>query len=168
MISKINFLSERINTQVARFNGLVTIVAVILITADVSGRYLFNRPIIGTAELATVLIAFLFFLGYAHALIIGQHVRIAFFLDRFPERVRLAVESIAGLAGAALFAILFLGGWMQFWASWVVREVMPAAIPFPFWLSKLVLPVAALLMFIQCLLYMLRHLEILLLKRGER
>lgn len=168
LINKINRISERVNLRVAHFNGIVVLVAVTLVAADVTGRYLFNRPIVGAAEIIMVLLPAMFFLGYAHGLIIKQHVRMGILLDRFPERVRLVVEVIAGLAGAVLFAVLLLGGWAQFWASFVVREIMPAAIPFPFWLPKLVLPVAALLMFIQCLLYMLSHLESLLRERGEK
>lgn len=156
------------NDGLRAFSGIIILVLMMLIVSDVSGRYLFLRPITGSVEIGQMMLAWVAFLTLAYALIKKTHVRVTLALSRFPQRVQLRAEIFAGLAGIAFFSFMTWGAILQFWSSWVVRELMPAAIDLPYWLPKLILLVGALFMTIQCIIYTLGHLDTLLLKRRER
>jgi TRAP-type C4-dicarboxylate transport system permease small subunit len=59
---------------------------------DVVGRYLFNKPIIGTMERGEVLLALMVFLAWGYTQIVKGHVSLDFFIAQLPPRVRAAVN----------------------------------------------------------------------------
>lgn len=74
--------------------------------ADVIGRYLFNRPIIGTVERGQVLLALMVFLSWGYTQIVKGHVRIEFFIIRFPLRVQLITNLITTLLSLVFFGLI--------------------------------------------------------------
>jgi len=71
--------------------------------ADVIGRYIFNRPIIGTMERGSVLLALMVFLAWGYTQIAKGHVNVTFFLSRFSPRAR----ATANFATTLLMLIFF-------------------------------------------------------------
>lgn len=130
----------------------------LLSVTDATGRYLFVRPVQGTIEISQLMMAYVILLGLAYALIKGQHVRVTLVLDRLPFKLRLAAEIVTDVAGIFFCSLLLWGSWEMFWASWVTKELVPAAIYLVYWPSKVVMPIGFFFMTIEFLVYLIRHL----------
>ena len=166
-IRRLELVSRKVNEALAVAAGAIIIVMMMMVVVDVSGRYLFNNPIVGGIEIEQIMLAYIIFLSFAYALVVGGHVRMTLVMDRLGRRLRLVADLMAGILGVVLFALLTWGGWNQFWESWVVREYMPAAIDLPFWLPKFAVPVGMFLITIQFIVYFLTHLAQFTEKRGD-
>ena len=146
IFKRIESASHRWNWVIMVGGSIVILAIVLLVVADVSGRYLFNSPIKGSLELSGVMLAIVAFLCFSYALIQRTHIRMTLLLDRLPVRLQLIAEIVAGVAGIVFFLLLDLGGIDQFWTSFVIRELMPATITIPYWIPKMVLPIGVSLM----------------------
>jgi TRAP-type C4-dicarboxylate transport system permease small subunit len=69
--------------------------------------------------------------------------------------------------GLVFFILMSRGAIEQFWTSWQIREIMPAAIDLPYWLPKLAMMLGALLMTVQFGLYILHYLAVLVVRRRR-
>ena len=167
IIGRIERASHRWNWAVMVLVSPFILGMMILGVADASGRYLFNNPIMGAIEIEAIMLAYIGFMTLAYGLVRGSHVRVTLLLGRFPPRVKLGMEILAGMAGIFLFILLTWGGIEQFWDSWIVKEVMPASVRLPYWLPKLALPLGALLMTIQIIIYIMCQLDILFSNRSK-
>ncbi|MDP6783307.1 MAG: TRAP transporter small permease, partial [Dehalococcoidia bacterium] len=96
-IQRFETASRRVNEVLAIAAGGVTIAIMIMVVVDVSGRYLFNKPIVGGIEIEQIMLAYLIFFSFAYALVVGGHVRMTLILDRFGRRLRLVAELLAGV-----------------------------------------------------------------------
>ncbi len=167
VLQRIETASRRFNEVLATIAGGITIAMMMLVVVDVTGRELFNSPITGGLETAQIMLAYLIFLSFTYALVVGGHVRMTLVMDRLGRRLRLVAELLAGALGFTLFSLLTWGGWVQFWDSWVVKEYMPAAVELPFWVPKFAVPVGMFLISLQFIIYFLTHLAQLTEEQGD-
>jgi TRAP-type C4-dicarboxylate transport system permease small subunit len=151
IIRRLEGISRRVNGLVAVFGAVLIFAAMILVVADVSGRYLFDKPITGGIELEQIMLGYIEFLTLAYALAIGAHLRVTMVVDRLGPRTRLGADLLGALFGLTLFAFLTWGAWEHFWESWVVDEYMPSVVELPFWIPKFAMPVGMFLMSLQFL-----------------
>lgn len=131
-----------IRRAAAHFEEIVGSVLLVAITAiaalQAAGRYLFAAPFAWTEELATLLFAWIVFVGASLALKKREHFALEIFVDRLRGRTRRAAETLV-LAAVAAFSILliWLGTRLSI-ASWTVRTAameiprtwMYASVPF--------------------------------------
>jgi TRAP-type C4-dicarboxylate transport system permease small subunit len=87
-------------------------VLMLLTVSDVTGRYLFNHPIIGTTEITEYLMACLL-LGMAPCALARRHIKIDIFFGRLRPRVQAILESIYYIFGLGAVAILTWTGFKQ-------------------------------------------------------
>lgn len=80
----------------------------LLTVADVSLRYVFNRPITGTTEMTEFMIVLVGFLGLAWCAVKGAHLKIDSVVSRFPPRLQAITDSFTYLIGLAICVII---GW---------------------------------------------------------
>jgi TRAP-type transport system small permease protein len=73
---------------------------------DVSGRYLFNQPLLGAVELSEFLMAILCFGGLALAELRGGHINVDFFIGWLPRRARALLDAAGALFGAAFWGFI--------------------------------------------------------------
>src|SRR5687767_4104088 len=90
-----------------------------VICADVAGRYLFNAPIQGAAE-------------------IGRFTRVDVLIQRLESRHAGAaslVLTLYHLVGAAVFGLIAWGTWPRFAGAWASDEITgtPGVFTFPVW-----------------------------------
>ena len=67
------------------------LVMLLLGTADVLGRYLFNNPITGTQEIFEILLPGIVLLGWAYAQRFKSHVTVDIIYNRFSPRLKAIV-----------------------------------------------------------------------------
>lgn len=125
--------------------GTVWIFAImILMTADVIGRNLFNTPIRGVIEIVTLSIVSIVFIQLADTLRTGKFTRadaiLGALLLRRPAIGRF-LQALFHLAGAALLTIMSVASWSLLVESWQNGEYLGAIGDFqaPVWIMRAVI-----------------------------
>lgn len=121
-----------------------------LICADVAGRYLFNAPIKGAAEMVGYSIVTAVFLQMASTLRAGRFTRVELLFDPMAARRPAAAHSfnaLFSLLGAATFGLIAWGTWPKLRDAWTSDEITgtPGVFVFIIWpfLAVIVLGAAA-------------------------
>jgi TRAP-type C4-dicarboxylate transport system permease small subunit len=108
----------KILDKLSRWMGYLSagaiMVLMLLVTANVCGRYFFNSPITGTPELACLLMIIVVFPALAWAALEGKHIKVDFIMEWFPQRVQVIVDSIILLVALGIFAVIT---WQSFPAA---------------------------------------------------
>jgi len=122
---------------------LWTFALLVLINADVFGRYLLNSPIRGVPELVALSIVGIVFLQLPHTLRVGRMTRSDVFIGKvLAARPRLgrALEFVYHLTGAGLFVLLVQATVPLFRQAWTENLYVGAAGDFtaPEWPVKLI------------------------------
>ena len=98
---------SRINQLLCKVEGFVMVIwfAVVLIvmTAQVIARYLFNSPLVWSEEFARYSFVWISYLGCAYCVGVDGHTRITAVLDRMPA----ALQRILVVAGNLIVAAVF-------------------------------------------------------------
>jgi len=88
------------------------LVAIILMVfANVVGRYFFRSPLYWSDELAQYLFLWLSYLGALAALMKGQHYSVALLVEALPSTVSLGVKAIGQIVVIILLGVLIWYGW---------------------------------------------------------
>lgn len=84
--------------SISRVMGIVGIGVVGVLTcltvADVLGRYLFRRPVLGTTELTEYMMTVIVFLALAWCAVKKRHIMVDIIITRLAPRVRAVLSSI--------------------------------------------------------------------------
>lgn len=114
----------KIIDSLSRWMGYVSAVVIILlmllVTADVCGRYFFNNPITGASELASFLMIIIVFPALAWAALTGKHVKVDILVSRFSPRAQAILDSITLLAALGIYIIII---WQSVLESMAVGKV---------------------------------------------
>jgi len=114
----------KILDPLSRWMGYVSAVVIgllmLLVTADVCGRYFFNNPIMGASELASFMMIVVVFPALAWAAITGKHVKVDLLVSRFPPRVQAILDSITMLAALGTYIVIT---WRSVLESMAVHNV---------------------------------------------
>jgi TRAP-type mannitol/chloroaromatic compound transport system permease small subunit len=143
--------------------SLVIFVMTLGVVADVTGRYLFNAPINGTAEMVTMGVVAALYLQIAYTLRSGRMTRSDAFYTRLVER-RPTIGNALGVffhaAGACLAAAIMTGAWPKFVAAWRSGYYVGVidVFSFPEWPLLLIIFVGCGLIGLQFVLLALRNL----------
>ncbi len=100
---------KSLSTYLAYIGAFSLFTMMCLTMADVAGRYLFNKPILGVFEITEfmVLVLIFSFLGYTQSR--KSHVSVDLFMRHFPEKLKTLIEIVNHLACLALMALI---AWM--------------------------------------------------------
>lgn len=101
-------LFEAIVTKISRgldlISGIVLAATALLVVANIMGRVILQRPILGIYEMVGFLTAAVVGFALARCALENSHIAIDFILERFPPRFQRAVELIIGIP-----VLVFLG-----------------------------------------------------------
>jgi TRAP-type C4-dicarboxylate transport system permease small subunit len=117
------------------YAGVIVLAMMMFLTvADVTLRYLFNKPILGSYEITEFMMTVLAAFTIGYAAILKAHVNVDLVFSRFPERVQGIIGIVTSLVCIAFFGLM---SWRTIYESSVLRKatsVSPAlSIPeFPF------------------------------------
>jgi len=109
-----------------------------VICADVAGRYLFDAPIQGAAEIVGFSVVAALFLAFPNTLRVGRFTRVEVLIEwleaRHPGAAAL-VNALFHLTGAAVFGAIAWGTWPRFESAWSTAEITgtPGVFTFPVW-----------------------------------
>lgn len=127
------------------------LILVVLVIADILGRYLLNSPVPMTYEVGSFLMVFIVFLGLAYTQRMGAHIRVEFLTLRLSPRVRAILDIVASTLGLLLYATIVYQSFIWARASWQVGDYVAGLINIPRWPSQFVVPLGAALLCLQFL-----------------
>jgi TRAP-type C4-dicarboxylate transport system permease small subunit len=108
----------------------------LLDTADVVGRYVFDSPIIGTMEISQVMMGGIVMLGWAYTQRNKGHVFVDMFINKYPPRARTTVDLIMLVFSLALFVAITYQSFILGMQHWESHRVFPTlrvtSVPFYF------------------------------------
>ena len=112
----------------------VLVLMMFLTAADVSLRYIFNLPILGSYEITEYMMAILVAFTIAYTAFTKGHVNVDLIVNRLPKRLGSAISIVTNLICVVLFSLI---AWRSFYQAGVLHNaaaVSPAlSIPeFPF------------------------------------
>jgi TRAP-type C4-dicarboxylate transport system permease small subunit len=138
----------RLETFLNLLSSTVLFALMFYVTAEVTMRYLLNKPLPGHLELTQLLIAPSVFLALSYVQAHRGHVGLDLLIDRLPARLRHAVESFTLAVALGAFAIITWFSAGNAWLSWEFGDVTPTAY-LPTWWSKAAVPAGCALLCIR-------------------
>jgi len=84
----------------------ILVVMMLLTTADVTLRYIFNRPITGAMELTELMMAVLVACGLAYAAVHKEHIRVELIISRFSPRAQAVINAITCFFSLGIFSLI--------------------------------------------------------------
>jgi len=115
---------QRLSTYLACIGALSLFFMMCLTIADVAGRYLFNKPILGAFEITEFMVLVLIFSFLAYAQSHKAHINVDLFMMFFPEKFKNIIELFNHIA---CLAIMLLITWTGFENAIEVMEAGEAS-----------------------------------------
>ena len=160
-------LGWTINTSALGAAGIVVILMG-LVTADVTGRYLFNAPVPMTYEVGAFMLVFIVFMGLAYSQRQRAHIRVEFLTLRLPPKARGVLDLLAYTLGVAMYGAIFYQGFTWAYHGFQIGEYVAGLVNIPKWPSMFAVPFGAMLLGLQFLSdWIKRFVEVLALFREE-
>lgn len=115
---------KKLSTLFGYLGAVALFFMMLLTTADVAGRYLFNSPIIGAFELTEYLVLILIFSFLCNAQSHKDHVSVDLLFQKFPKKIRDIANILNHVACLLLTALIV---WMSFLKALELKEVGEAS-----------------------------------------
>lgn len=131
---------------------LATLIMMLLVVANIIGRYLFNRPLTGTLEFTESLLVLVIFCSIALTQYDGGHIRVNLVTRRLPQRLSRGLTVIAMLAGCAFFTWSAYAAWIFAAQAYSFNEQEWGEVVFPLWPIKFVVFIGIAMLALQFLL----------------
>lgn len=119
--------------------GAMAIICLISI-ANVIVRYVTDISFAFTEEFSVFLLVFMTLIGTALAFATKGHLRITFFVDRLPKRLRHVAEAISLFATLTVFSLICYYGAYFAYDQWEFEETS-AGLGYPSWIYSIWLPI---------------------------
>lgn len=136
-MSKFNRVLSAIETMTKwfyLFSAICLIALFAIMTIDVLGRFLFNKPLVGTMDVGTYLLAALIFLGLGYAQVTGRHVKLDILTKKFPDKLRRALNASLLVLSLAFFAMMTRQTAIVAYSEWKRKLLFSAsAVNLPIW-----------------------------------
>lgn len=120
----LNKLAETVNrlvcpaVAVLHSVGVGVLAAMMVLTAsDVTLRYVFNRPIVGSFDLTEYMMAIVVSFSLAYCAFFKGHVSVDIVTSHFPQRAQAIIDSITSLLSTFLFALIT-------WQSFIYMKLL--------------------------------------------
>ncbi|MHB8765356.1 MAG: TRAP transporter small permease subunit [Deferrisomatales bacterium] len=95
------------------FGGMFAVLPLMVLTStEVVGRAVWSRPVPGSMELSSYLLAIFLLLGIAYTYQTKGHVRVDMFLSLLPPRVVAGLDVVTTALGLAMALVIAWQGWV--------------------------------------------------------
>lgn len=133
-------LLRKLRAAGVAISGIALFGLVFMITIDVLLRFIFNSPLQAAVETSQLIEPYVVFMPMAFAMVMKSHVRVTLFTGKFRGRIKVAAEIFTYIICTVFFGMFFYWGWLHFWASFKINEIMLASIVLYWWIGKLAMP----------------------------
>lgn len=142
---------ERVLLSLSIITGFATLLIILIVVIDVTGRFLFNAPFHSGVEVSELLLVILVFLGLAAAQQQRQNYAIELLTQHFPPWLQQAFELIGYVACLLIVVFLAWPSTRQAVASFERGESGFGIVPFPLWPGRILLAIGLWLLAVQFL-----------------
>lgn len=101
----------------------VVILLMLLVVADVVGRYFLNSPIKGTFEISSLMMAVVIFFAFGYVALAKGNIKIEIISQRLPRRVQAMLDIVGTAAGALFFGLITWQGVKLVLHAYAANEV---------------------------------------------
>ena len=108
-MKKVMRVTEQVAKGVCIFSVVALLVMLFVTMADVLLRFIFNAPLVGSVEIARMMLVCMS-PAFVYALLKGRHIRVPVFIDMLGRKAQLVVDTIGHLLAAGLFSLMFYQG----------------------------------------------------------
>ncbi|MGM7679141.1 TRAP transporter small permease subunit [Microbacterium sp. A94] len=133
-----------------------TVIAALLLTAEVLSRVFFDQPIRGLFEYMQLLVVLIAFLGLAEAERNGDHIRVTILTERMPRKATAVVRVFAMLVSALIVLWMTVMSYIELSKSLGRGEYAAGLVNLPVWPARIVIVVGLAALF---LMYVTRTIE---------
>ncbi len=140
---------RKIISWLGMLSGLVLVVIMGLMCAEVFCRYVLNRPILGVVEISSYLLVLFVFSGMSYTQAVGGHIKIDLFTRNLSQERQRILRIISYGLALPVYALITRQTFIAFLESWEMGEVRWGALPLPIYPIKGVVAVGALFLCIQ-------------------
>ncbi|MBI3993992.1 MAG: TRAP transporter small permease [Candidatus Lambdaproteobacteria bacterium] len=158
----------RVADWLAEISVVSLLVLTAIVTIGVTMRYVFNNALTWADEVASYSLLAMVFFGLAHTLHADAHIRIDFFLNRFPRPARDLTTLVAYAIGILFAAFLILACWARFENFWVRHTTSFTDLRTPLYLPAIPLLIGSAMFFLMMLAKALQHLAGMVLRARSR
>ncbi len=155
---RINRLAWWIENALSLVSAALVLFAMLLVSAEVILRQLFNTPIPGQLELAELLMPPIIFLAIAYTQATGGHVRMTVLIDHLPPAWRHAAEILVKVLAIAVCAVLTFYSAKYALRTWQYHDVTMSPPYLPLWPSAAMVPLGLFLVTLRIYLEVLHLL----------
>lgn len=136
MIKIFQFIDSNISRVLLFISGFCCLISMLLITADVTGRYFFSSPIPGTLEATEFMLCMIVFGPLAYVESKGEHVRILFIYSHLPKKGQYVLSIFGKALGLVFFGIMAWETFLNAMQSYAIGESTWGEVPLPLWIGK--------------------------------
>ena len=144
-MKRIGCVLDAIATLFSRLGGVVIVLMMAHITADVVARAAFDSPLHGTLEITAVYyMVALVFLPLAHVTAGEGHIKVELFTQKLPQRPMLALETLVAIVGVVYVGAMAVGGIDEALYRTSIRDTLETAEgTLEVWPSRWIVPLGA-------------------------
>ena len=88
-----------------------TIMMMLMVVTDVIMRFAFNKPILGSVEVASYMLSIIAFTAIPFVESEEGHIVIPIVFDRFPKKIKVIINTFSGIVGVAILVAI---AWASF------------------------------------------------------
>jgi C4-dicarboxylate transporter, DctQ subunit len=140
---------EAVSDAAAVLAGATTIVLTVMVTGGVIARRVFHAPLLFVEEVSGYLVLAIVFLGLAHTLKAGGHIRVDVIFGRLAGGVRRATQAACLVVALAWAGFVVAGTWRLVAEYYTQRVLSFAYLQTPLWIPGTVMVVGAVLLALQ-------------------
>jgi TRAP-type C4-dicarboxylate transport system permease small subunit len=126
-------------------------------TIDVSGRYLFNKPVLGTFEVFEILLPAIVLLGLGYTQGNKAHVRMEILVSRLSSRKQIILNFFTNSCALFISVLILWRGWVLVTEYWRMGRTIPT-IGVPMFLPQCLVPLGALILSLVLIVQMIQYI----------
>jgi len=109
---KTHAVLHKISKWISYVGGAMTIIMMLMVVADVISRLTFNKPILGSVEIASYMLSIIAFTTIPLVESENMHIAIPLLFDRLPKKIRLFASALIGFFGLGILALIALASYL--------------------------------------------------------
>ena len=150
---------DRVNGMIGNIIALLAIPMMLIVTYEVTARYVFNSPTIWAMEINQHLLCAYTALAGGYALLHKVHVSVDILYERFPLNIRVFIDIATSLLGLLFLYILFIYSLDAAVEAWEYKEQSDSLFAPYLFPVKVTIPIGAVIFAFQLLANLIRNIE---------
>jgi TRAP-type C4-dicarboxylate transport system permease small subunit len=111
-IMRTQVVLHKISRWVSYAGMAMAIIMMLMVVVDVVMRFVLNKPILGSVELASYMLSIMAFTAIPFVESEEEHIVIPLLFDRFPKKVRLFVNTLVSVIGLGILVLIGLASYL--------------------------------------------------------